>query len=644
MNSQQDFAVIKSQANFEAIILQALGNIPIRYNGDEIRANCPFKLHKKQNGFSANIAKSVWHCFSCEESGDLIKFIEKINKLSTKDAAGFIQEQSGNSTIVHRPAQEKSYTDQDVIDTWNNASSQGNDTYFRHRNLTPPPNAQFGKNPKEFYSTLMPVQTINNEFKGFVCLNINSPCKYNYFIKDDTVKFMLLGDIQETGDLFIGEGIATVQTVWEAFDRKIPAIAVGSWINMIPVLHELTTTYPQLKLIILLDRDKKDKIESMRTSYPHAICLLPKFQSSKMNRKDFNDIISKEHQPLAVVHDQITDAIAQTQSSTIKPAIETEIFEQLSTTQEKTEQSKLKIQFINQLSKNYLREDAPEAPMLMHILEKGVSRPFLKQGIVGMLVGAGSAGKTHFFAQLALSIAAGTNFLDKYTTKKAGSVFIGLGEDDDEDIHRLIRKHSKKLFKNNEKQIEQASKNLAFKSFKGISSSFVDKQGSELAPYKNIYNDLKLLEPENGWSLIIIDPISRFLGPEAETNNAAATHIITLLERLTQLKGNPTVLFGHHMNKGGLGNTSSDQTAARGSSALTDGVRWQANLEYVEKANTQGSDKSEKYEKNQIRFKVVKSNHTYYPDPQILERDENGCLQVFGKKISQDNDQDDRSF
>lgn len=336
MNTQLDFATIKSQANFESIVVQTLDSRTMRRNGNEIRANCPFKMHEKPNGFSANIAKEFWQCFSCEEGGDLIKFIEKINQLSIKDAAVFIKEQSGNSVIVHQSTQETSYTDQEIIDTWNNASLQGNDTYFIHRSLTPPSSAKFGKNPKEFYSTMIPFQDIQGNFKGI--LSLKQKDKFNYYIKGNVVKFMLLGELQETGDLFIGEGIATVQTAWEAFSRKIPAIAVGSWANMRPVLYEITTTYPKLKLIILLDLDKKDKIENIRASYPHAICLLPKFQSNKMNLKDFNDIISKEHLPLTAVYEQVQDGISQARNTTIKSSVEAKSFEQASTAQEKTDQ------------------------------------------------------------------------------------------------------------------------------------------------------------------------------------------------------------------------------------------------------------------------------------------------------------------
>jgi len=408
MNTQLDFAVIKSQANFESIVVQALESRTMRRNGNEIRANCPFRIHKKKNGFSANIAKEFWQCFSCEEGGDLIKFIEKINQISTKDAAICIREQSGKSNIIHQTPQEKSYTDQNVIDCWNNASSQGNDTYFLHRNLTPPPNARFGKNPKKFYSTLMPFQDIKGNFKGI--LSLTAKDKFNYYIKSDEVKFMLLGELQETGNLFVGEGIATVQTAWEAFDRKISAVAVGSWVNMIPVLDELTIVYPQLKLIILLDLDKKDKVENIRTSYPNAICILPQFQSNKMNLKDFNDIISKEHQPLTEIYNQIQNGTSQVQSTTIKPAVEVELFEKLSTPQEK-----LKIDQTSPISSafNYLLTPNSEAKLIedINFASKGITTGYkigeidliFPGGAISVIAAPTSHGKTTTLINFCLS-------------------------------------------------------------------------------------------------------------------------------------------------------------------------------------------------------------------------------------------------
>jgi hypothetical protein len=280
--------------------------------------------------------------------------------------------------------------------------------------------------------------------------------------------------------------------------------------------------------------------------------------------------------------------------------------------------AKWQIQFIHELlpEHNFLLTEAPEAPMLMKIINESSPKAFLRKGIVGQLVGAGGIGKTHWLAQLAIAVTTGGTFLDIYSIPVAGKVFLGLGENSTDDIHRLLRKVTRNY---SDELLKTISAQLSVQSFVGMQASFIDRTGPT-SFFDEFITQLKEKSPSGGWSLIILDPISRFLGADAETDNAAATQFIALLERITlEVPGNPTVLFGHHMSKSSLSNTNTDQTAARGSSALTDGVRWQANLEKVE------TDEKEPV-KDQIKFKVVKSNFTAIPEPQILKKDGEGRL------------------
>jgi len=314
---------------------------------------------------------------------------------------------------------------------------------------------------------------------------------------------------------------------------------------------------------------------------------------------------------METVNDQVNNGIAQSINQPIQPAQKTKF---------EPDSKRINIKFIRDLETNFLLEEAPEAPALIKIMKIGGLQTFLRKGIVGQLVGAGGIGKTHFLTQLALAIATGTKFLDEYYINEKGYVFLGLGENSTDDIHRLLRKMSKKLF--TEEQLKEAGTYLSVMSFTGQQASFMDRNGNPSGFFEDFLATLKTQEPTDGWALIILDPISRFLGADAENDNAAATHFISLLERLTlELKGKPTVLFGHHMSKANLSNTNTDQTAARGSSALTDGVRWQANLDKVTK-----EDNDEEYDQTKISFKVVKSNFTAITDKHILRRDEEGCL------------------
>jgi regulatory protein RepA len=75
------------------------------------------------------------------------------------------------------------------------------------------------------------------------------------------------------------------------------------------------------------------------------------------------------------------------------------------------------------------------------------------------------------------------------------------------------------------------------------------------------------------------------------------------------------VLFAHHVNKTALAQgAEQNQSAARGSSALTDGVRWQCNIAKA--------DKSE----DTILLKMTKTNFTKFTPEMKLHKETDGFL------------------
>ena len=289
-------------------------------------------------------------------------------------------------------------------------------------------------------------------------------------------------------------------------------------------------------------------------------------------------------------------------------------------------QDRLCIRFLNEFEKNFLLNPPQKKVMLLDYADENRKTVgFLPKGIVAMLVGAGGLGKTHLLAQLAISIATGTPWLDQYTPtqecgkESKGYVFFGLGENQYDDIHRVLFKASKKLrhsqsdFTHADLLLE-ASNHIAPFSFCGQQAAFLEA-GKPSRYFRELKIRLKEHSPPCGWSLIIFDPISRLLGADAEVDNAAATQFITLLEELTiDLPGNPTVLFAHHVNKTAIQRgAKQDQSAARGSSALTDGVRWQVNLS--------------KLTDDTAMLKMTKSNFTASSNKIYLKSDSEGFLE-----------------
>ncbi len=65
--------------------LVASYGVDVRRAGSSLKACCPFH-HEKTPSFNINVSKGFYHCFGCGESGDAIKFVEKMEGLSFVDA------------------------------------------------------------------------------------------------------------------------------------------------------------------------------------------------------------------------------------------------------------------------------------------------------------------------------------------------------------------------------------------------------------------------------------------------------------------------------------------------------------------------------------------------------------------------------
>lgn len=279
--------------------------------------------------------------------------------------------------------------------------------------------------------------------------------------------------------------------------------------------------------------------------------------------------------------------------------------------------TRLSIFFISQRGNNYFTDTPPKKKMLLECIDdSGKIAGFLPSGIVAMLVGSGGVGKTHLLAQLAISISLGTSWLETYIPLEGGFVFFGLGENDEEDIRRVLFKAFKKYrsepVDSNDCNFLNVSDRLAPFSFCGQPSAFIEK-GKPTSFFYELKENLIKSAPPSGWNLIILDPVSRFLGADAENDNAAATQFIALLEELIKdLPGNPTILFAHHKNKTSVHSGVIDQTAARGSSALTDGVRWQIDL-----SRSEGN----------LVLKLTKSNFTQLFKELRLKQDNEGYIE-----------------
>ena len=83
---------IKSRIDLADLI--ASYGVQIRHSGSSKMASCPFHQDKTPS-FSINDAKGFYHCFSCGESGDAIKFVERMEGLGFTEAVKKLAERCG---------------------------------------------------------------------------------------------------------------------------------------------------------------------------------------------------------------------------------------------------------------------------------------------------------------------------------------------------------------------------------------------------------------------------------------------------------------------------------------------------------------------------------------------------------------------
>lgn len=88
------------KARTDIVELISSYGVQIRSAGSSKKACCPFH-NEKTPSFNINEAKGYYHCFGCGESGDAIKFVQKMEGLSFAEAVARLAEKCG-VTIVEK--------------------------------------------------------------------------------------------------------------------------------------------------------------------------------------------------------------------------------------------------------------------------------------------------------------------------------------------------------------------------------------------------------------------------------------------------------------------------------------------------------------------------------------------------------------
>lgn len=250
-------------------------------------------------------------------------------------------------------------------------------------------------------------------------------------------------------------------------------------------------------------------------------------------------------------------------------------------------------------------------------------RDMLPLGIVGMIVAPGGTGKSQFVLQMGVTVATGIPLCGVWQVGERGKALLLLAEDEIDEVQRRLDRIITELSTSHPAMAADLCQGLLIKSLTA-SNNLMTRAQRRGDVEATDYVDRLLLTVAGipDLKLIVIDPVSRFRGGD---ENAAddTTRFIEQLERLRHATG-ATVLVCHHANKASMNPASGTrgQSATRGSSAMTDGVRWQLNLSPPAKEAKAGLDASKHY----LSAEQTKSNYGPPIDAEILIRKLNGYL------------------
>lgn len=174
------------------------------------------------------------------------------------------------------------------------------------------------------------------------------------------------------------------------------------------------------------------------------------------------------------------------------------------------------------------------------------------EGITSISGHPGS-GKTWFYFFIAMSVASGYSFLDRFKTTKSRVLIIDEESGAPETVRRV------KMLKN---------------SIKDKSIFFLSNQGIKLDS-EDCVADLKRCVQENKIGLIIFDPFVSFHN-KSENDSGDMQHIMESMAQLNKVGA--SVIFVHHHRKDSVGKTSQ---SIRGSSAVSGRVDSHLSVEKV---------------------------------------------------------------
>ncbi len=87
-----DFKAVKAAVTIEAILERYELLDDLEPKDDGYTGDCPFHEGESQRPFHVSLSKNAWYCFGCEEGGNVLDFVARMEDVSIKQAAQLLAE------------------------------------------------------------------------------------------------------------------------------------------------------------------------------------------------------------------------------------------------------------------------------------------------------------------------------------------------------------------------------------------------------------------------------------------------------------------------------------------------------------------------------------------------------------------------
>lgn len=255
--------------------------------------------------------------------------------------------------------------------------------------------------------------------------------------------------------------------------------------------------------------------------------------------------------------------------------------------------------------------------------------PGLLRKSVGVLVAAGSTGKSFLAIETCMSIATGRDLFNLFGVDQIAQgdvAYVALEDPLDVFWHRLhgigqfLRERDGDVAFND---IVKEMDRIHVHSLYGRGYRPMD--ADDLTASAHFRQTVEMVK-EQGARLVVVDTYSRFLAGHSESDNAIASTLVSILEQMCHETG-AAVLVIHHTNKASqFSGEQGNQGAARGASALTDNARFQMNMWTMPAGDAEkyGVDPEER--KRYVFAEATKANHMPPQGVRWLQRQRGGVL------------------